>query len=365
MNDSNSYWRAALTATILTALLALPLAAQPTFREYEPFQRTPEYDSAMEQVLGKRGSMQQGVADLLRIARANPGRTVGAHAYFSAACYCESRQQQVEIYEEVRRVFPNSEFDLAATSILIKVQSKTKNDYFQSATQVLNRFGAPTVGDISQRPLQALARVRALPVAVRDGLRYVYLDLTEELGDPKVARYSEAVALSTFGQVVYTDESSVIAFTNRAHQLYVELKVGRFQPVNNLPRLKVRSPLRQCGQRPVIRLEVTLRDGHSVPLAPQNWRFFLDGQEVSSQVQLVNWRFNPTAKKNQIFQQYLAEYRAAKPLTPGTHIFKGILTGGTRLPDPQSLNFEVPIRVKQGEREDDDDRDREHWNESD
>jgi hypothetical protein len=80
-------------------------------------------------------------------------------------------------------------------------------------------------------------------------------------------------------------------------------------------------------------------------------------------VRIINMKINPQAGKSQVFEQLLFEYQPTYDLSPGRHIFNAVL--GNDQNGGGVVRFSIPFTVKRGERDCDDDRDEEDWNEDD
>lgn len=359
-------WGLATTLAVC-AILTTTLWAQPNqLREFGNFQTTPPYSEAMRQILGETGSRSDGIEQLLQIARGNPNTALGAHAYFSAATYAETRGQMIEILEEVVRNYPNSRFEISGACLLAKLKTKNFNDCIRELERIVTRYGAPNVGEILNNPAQALGKFRSLPPAVQDALNTPYADFAQALCSPNIGRLDDGLKMCSFGSEAYSQsESARTNFDNEAgfaHRAYLDqLKVTQ---VASRPRVKVRTSYTTCGPRPAIRFEVSLRDNRSMRMHTNAWHFYLDGQEVTKGCQAINFRTNLRAKKNQIFQQYAYEFRPPRDLEAGRHSFTGIITNYGELPAPDAVTFGLDFRVKKGERNDWDD-DIQQWHDRD
>ena len=91
---------------------------------------------------------------------------------------------------------------------------------------------------------------------------------------------------------------------------------------------------------------------------------------MSSQVRVLSNRLNLDAKKNQVFEQLLFGYQPVQLLSPGRHQFSMIIPTELDQINPiitgpgvarKTINFEV----RNGERDCDDEKDDEHWEDND
>lgn len=356
---------------MLALRLTPPSAGQPTPRVYEPFAPTAAYYDAMELVKLAGSEREQGLQALLALAQQNPDSTLGATCLFDAAAYCGNTSRSIPLYERIVQEYPNSGFELQARQGLLSQNTNTAGEWFAGADALLQSYQAPTLAQVVANPSAAVRQLESLPMDYQHGLIGLYQQYEEALSSSNINRYNEAIALCYFGRTAFAyDSSATSAFSSGISYSTGELR-GQKNFVQNVvrPKIKIRSPHGEVGARPKIRIETTLRDSSSCPVAPANSQFWLDGQEVSKEIRVRNLKSNPLAGKNQIFEQLLLEYQPIQPLSSGRHTFTAlILTEGDRVGDPNGKGvsqLEIRFKVKPGERDCDDETDENKWEDSD
>jgi hypothetical protein len=366
---------ALLACILVLGFITVPLRGQNApVRTYEVFQPTSAYYAAMELVHQSDAEREQGITALLSLAQQNPGTTLGAKCLFTAAAYEETKQASTVLYQRIVAEYPHSGFELKARLAILCLQTQTTDAWLSATDSLLNSYNAPTLAEVVVNQGQAVTKLRSLPLDYQHGLIDVYTQILGVLQSPNIHRYSEAVRLGQFGrEAFYYDRSGTAIFGAGAFNNLVNYRAnytGPSQP--RVPaKITVRSPRGgKVGPLPKIRIETTLRGSRSIPVSPEHSQFLLDGVDVSSQVRVLSNRLNLDAKKNQVFEQLLFGYQPVQLLSPGRHQFSMIIPTELDQINPiitgpgvarKTINFEV----RNGERDCDDEKDDEHWEDND
>jgi hypothetical protein len=363
-----------IACLLALGLMTAPLTGQnAAVQTYPDFQPTQEYYAAMELIREAGSARQQGINALLQLSQQNPRTTLGATCLFSAAMYGERKSVSIPIYQRIVAEYPNSGFELQARFALMSLQSTTTESWFLGSDSLLRSYGAPTLAEVKQNQGQAVAKLRGLPLDYQHGLTEIYRQMKVSLQSPNIRRYSDALLLSYFGREAFAyDQASASSFSSGI-SYNADRLTGELNPTTLIvaPKVTVRSPKGgKVGPLPRLRFETTLRNSRVAGVSSSDAQFFLDGVNVSKQVQVLSFRVNPTAKKHQIYEQLLFGFQPTQPLVPGAHQFSMIIpTLGDQINPvivgPGVVRKTISFSVRQVERDCDDDKDNDHWEDND
>lgn len=344
-----------LTVTVLVAgLLGWSTSWGQTVPRYQKFVPTPEYLQAT-QLLEQGLDRPAGVAQLLAIARANPGTTLGAVCLFDAAYYGEDPVQARAIYAEVVRVYPNSVFSLNAmeASMLMDYNSGPTAPRVAAREAEFANLNAPTTAEIMRQPTRSLQRVRQMDPAFAEGLGDLYHSQINCLLDLK--RYDEALALARLGQSAFPGQEREEDFTRQIEGAYIQkfevpMPLGQSHDVPIQLKVELSE---KCGPRPTLHGLAFTGDFYSRRVQWYKSRVTLDGVDIKPSLNLIA-SYPKRLRTGQIFEKMSFSFKPATPLAAGRHEFAFHLITSTQ-PGHPVLDRTVPFFVEASRRDDDDD----------
>lgn len=251
--------------------------------------------------------------------------------------------------------YPNSDIEVNARYRMIDLDFHW-DDYrgkLEARSQLVQRFGGPSVEQLSQRSPQAISQLRNLDAKLLEAMGYIYGKFTYLYLDLK-------------------DRDRALAFA----QLNREMELGTETPREILQIYTGKSWYGQTTQNPVVRvikptshrsgsrprLVVEISDGDY--REPQlNWEKFairLDSQDLKK-VASYKSQFDTKLREGHIFERLRVIYRPESALAPGPHTlviyapvygYRGTGLGATRV----EYRFVVPPPEQRGPGDKDDEQ---------